>query len=97
MSHTPGPWSINRHYIESETGLCRARIAIIDDGAGTNPEENAALIAAAPEMLATLLKLAEPGVVATLSLDMWNEIGRVVEKATCGEVRPEKILQLVEE
>ena len=55
--HTPGPWIVNRHYIESESGLCRARIAIIDDGAGTNPKANAALIAAAPDMLQALENL----------------------------------------
>lgn len=54
MKYTPGPWSINRHYIESASGICRARIAIIDDGAGTNPDANAALIAAAPDILEAL-------------------------------------------
>lgn len=54
MSHTPGPWEVNQHNIEAVGGLCRPRIAIIDDGAGTSPA-NAALIAAAPDMLEALL------------------------------------------
>jgi hypothetical protein len=47
---TPGPWRINGDYIEAPVGLCIARIAIIDDSAGTNPGANACVIAKAPEL-----------------------------------------------
>ena len=51
---TRGPWRANGDKIESTSGACRARIAIIDDGAGTNPAANAHLIAAAPELYEAL-------------------------------------------
>ena len=54
---TKGPWHVNGDKIESTIGTCRARIAIIDDGAGTNPTANAHLIAAAPELYAALERL----------------------------------------
>ena len=53
---TKGPWHVNGDKIESTIGACRARIAIIDDGAGTNPTANAHLIAAAPEMYESLME-----------------------------------------
>ncbi len=53
---TPGQWGVNGDKIESTGGSCRARIAIIDDGAGTNPAANAQLIAAAPDLYAALNK-----------------------------------------
>ena len=51
---TKGPWCVNGETVESTSGVCRARIAIIDDGAGTNPTANAHLIAAAPDMYEAL-------------------------------------------
>lgn len=54
---TKGPWNVNGDKIESTIGACRARIAIIDDGAGTNPTANAHLISAAPEMYEALERI----------------------------------------
>lgn len=58
MIHTRGPWRVTHtdydtQWIEAECGMGVARIAIVDDGAGCQPG-NAALIAAAPEMLEAL-------------------------------------------
>jgi len=50
---TPGPWKLNGHYIEARSGLGIARIAIVDDGAGTLPG-NASILAAAPELYEAL-------------------------------------------
>ena len=58
---TPGPWRANGDKIESTIGTCRARIAIIDDGAGTNPTANAHLIAAAPTLFEYVNKCAMNG------------------------------------
>jgi len=53
MTHTPGPYHITRNddrtWIEACVGVGIARLAIIDDGAGTQPG-NADLFAAAPDM-----------------------------------------------
>lgn len=58
MTHTPGPYHITRHddrvWIEANVGGVVARLAIMDDGAGTQPG-NADLFAAAPDMLVALL------------------------------------------
>ncbi len=58
MSHTKKPWRVTHadddsQWIEADCGMGVARIAIVDDGAGCQPG-NAALIAAAPEMLEAL-------------------------------------------
>lgn len=58
LKYTPGPWTTDGVYIEDYDNNCplRRRIAIIDDGAGIDrPEANARLIAAAPEMLESLM------------------------------------------
>ena len=57
MSHTPGPWSVltlddGTQWIESGC----VRVVITDDSAGCQPG-NAALIAAAPEMLEVLERI----------------------------------------
>lgn len=80
MSHTPGPWEINQHYVEAVGGPCRARIAIIDDGAGTNPEANAHLIAAAPEMLAALENLENDNGQA-MPPSAWAKVQAAIAKA----------------
>ena len=59
MSHTPGPWRVLT--LDDGTEWIQAgcvRIAIVDDSAGCQPG-NAALIAAAPEMLAALEEMAD--------------------------------------
>jgi len=66
MSHTPGPWSVltlddGTQWIEAGC----VRVAIMDDSAGCQPG-NAALIAAAPDMLAVLEELRE-------SASYWSE------------------------
>jgi len=66
MSHTPGPWRVLT--LDDGTEWIQAgcvRIAIVDDSAGCQPG-NAALIAAAPEMLAVLEELEE-------SAGYWSE------------------------
>ena len=81
MSHTtPGPWSVltlddGTEWVQSGC----VRVAIVDDSAGCEPG-NAALIAAAPEMLAVLEELRD-------SASYWGEydvplgIGYEVEAA----------------
>ena len=57
MSHTPGPWRVLT--LDDGTEWIQAgcvRIAIVDDSAGCQPG-NAALIAAAPEMLEVLERI----------------------------------------
>lgn len=60
MTHTPGPYHITRNddrvWIEARVGGGIARLAIIDDGAGTQPG-NAELFAAAPDMLVALKRI----------------------------------------
>ena len=59
MSHTPGPWRVLT--LDDGTEWIQAgcvRIAIVDDSAGCQPG-NAALIAAAPEMMAALEEMAD--------------------------------------
>lgn len=55
--HTPGPWSktyfAKTHAVHSKSGEC---IAVCDSSLANN-EENARLIAAAPELLESLEKL----------------------------------------
>lgn len=62
MTHTPGPYHITRNddrtWIEACVGVGIARLAIIDDGAGTQPG-NADLFAAAPDMLDALKAIVE--------------------------------------
>ena len=48
---TPGPWAVNGDKIETTYGTLRRRVAIVDDGAGIeNPEANANIISAAPDL-----------------------------------------------
>lgn len=57
---TYGPWVVNGDKIETTSAILRARIAIIDDGFGIeDPDANAKLIAAAPDLYAALLKIVE--------------------------------------
>lgn len=57
---TPGPWVANGDKIETTSAIFRARIATIDDGGVIeNPEANAKLIAASPDLYAALLKIVE--------------------------------------
>jgi len=61
MAHTPGPWESKRtsdgYYIHPsslETEIADQEIALVYDLSTDQEEANARLIAAAPEMLATL-------------------------------------------
>ena len=57
--HTAGPYTValvgDTFWVQAPVGHGMARLAIIDDGAGTKPRENAHLFAASPDMLAALL------------------------------------------
>ena len=59
MTHTAGPYTValvgDTFWVQAPVGHGMARLAIIDDGAGTKPRENAHLFAASPDMLAALL------------------------------------------
>ena len=63
--HTPGPWEDNNGEVTTQRvdGRSFRRIAVVQDyGLGSLPEvdtANAKLIAAAPELLAALLKIRE--------------------------------------
>ena len=55
---TPGPWVANGDKIETTSGILRSRIAIIDDGAGIDdPDANANLVSAAPDMYEALNRI----------------------------------------
>ena len=55
---TEGPWVANGDKIETIDGILRARIAIIDDGAGIDdPNANARFIAAAPDLYEALNRI----------------------------------------
>lgn len=56
-SHTPGPWTVNGHYIESpplRPNFGRRAVARVDYSHHSEIPANARLIAAAPELLAAL-------------------------------------------
>ena len=59
MMHTAGPYTValvgDTFWVQAPVGHGMARLAIIDDGAGTKPRENAHLFAASHDMLAALL------------------------------------------
>ena len=59
MMHTAGPYTValvgDTFWVQAPVGHGMARLAIIDDGAGTKPRENAHLFAAAPDMESALL------------------------------------------
>lgn len=61
MSHTPGPWTLDRYRDNRDFVIVDAERNVIteSDCAGTHAEENARLIAAAPELLAALMECAE--------------------------------------
>ena len=59
MTRTSGPYSValvgDTYWVQAPVGYGMARLAIIDDGAGTSPRENAHLFAASPDMELALL------------------------------------------
>lgn len=59
MMHTAGPYTValvgDTFWVQAPVGHGMARLAIIDDGAGTKPRENAHLFALSPEMELALL------------------------------------------
>lgn len=59
MMHTAGPYTValvgDTFWVQAPVGYGMARLAIIDDGAGTSPRENAHLFAASPDMESALL------------------------------------------
>ena len=59
MTHTPGAYTValvgDTFWVQAPLGHGMARLAIIDDGAGTKPRENAYLFALSPEMELALL------------------------------------------
>ena len=58
VEYTPGPWVANGDKIETESAIFRARIAIIDDGSGIeDPDANANLVSAAPDMYEALNRI----------------------------------------
>jgi hypothetical protein len=67
MSHTPGPWKIERHYdpgyknisAQKHTALAQVVWCMEDEDRSPECEANAHLIAAAPELLDALCYLLE--------------------------------------
>ena len=55
--HTPGPWHVFRDQINDEVGLTVARWVQYVDEYKEHAEANARLIAAAPDMLAALVRV----------------------------------------
>ena len=99
LKHTPGPWMLinNIHYgwktnpysvCVKKRGVHGVAVANIPAKATVSPEEakaNAALIAAAPELLACLLTM--PQSMASTEQDWWSwvdTVNEVLHKATDG-------------
>lgn len=87
IEHTPGPWKYDRYgYIESpSTGLpiCSMQPAGNLEGKARQ-RANAALIAAAPDMLAALIACCEPtepGEDCCLPTDLYNKVCAIIAKA----------------
>ena len=84
MSHTPGPWRVLT--LDDGTEWIQAgcvRIAIVDDSAGCQPG-NAALIAAAPEMLEVLERIRDESGPFNLG-EMRKLVESAIRKARGGE------------
>ena len=83
MSHTPGPWRTEGDIIVGEDGFDVAVISVDS----TYEDDNAALIAAAPELLAACEALLLYGLaIDALSLagiadDVLNPIAKAIKKA----------------
>lgn len=78
--HTPGPWRVSKHahrWIETaDSRECVAEILVRDQMSA-----NAQLIAAAPDMLALLLRIQADPVWRTNDIRLWKDIGDTIAKA----------------
>ena len=88
---TPGPWAINGDKIETTKGGLRARVAIIDDGFGIeNPEANADLISAAPDLYAALKEVYDTFWGASKDDRIWTVDMQRFAKEVLAKARGEK-------
>ena len=84
---TPGPWVANGNKIETIDGIIRARIAIIDDGAGIDdPDANSRLIAAAPDLYEYLKYAVECVSFGCMPGREWLENASSVLRKSRGEI-----------
>lgn len=89
-AHTPGPWEYfykpkyDEHHVSLPLPGQTMRLALFVDGCPSErPEADARLIAAAPEMLAVLLKLRR-GDLHQRVRPLYDEAQAVIAKATGG-------------
>ena len=89
LQHTPGPWHVeNKGGMPGEKWIMAnrwTRIARADGGSAANFIANARLLAAGPELLATLREIANHTCDATCAADGCESRGRAraaIEKAT---------------
>lgn len=82
MKHNPGPWHF--HQATATDGAWIIKRA--DNGyiASSMSEEDACLIAAAPELLAMLQALVETGELRQLGVEDFSQIETLIAKATGG-------------
>ena len=72
MKFTPGPWRLHKDKILADVGHGVARIAIVDDGEGTEAV-NGTLIAAAPEMYEALLNILQLKATNEYDEELWTK------------------------
>jgi hypothetical protein len=86
MSHTKGPWKVDKNFPSDVLAENRA-VVIQDDSINTDSEEteaNAQLIAAAPEMLEALEALVSIAFAVTSNPNqerLFNNASKVIKKA----------------
>jgi len=88
MNHTPGPWAVHHHestdtYTIHVAGRSWESWAVAHVGDCTQDQENARLIAAAPDLLAALQGLlADPYLSDPINADRMAPARAAIEKAT---------------
>lgn len=83
--HTPGPWMAWQpradESVPVRTDGLGITIAYVHQGAITNAKANARLIAAAPEMLDALKRVADSGEFTSFSDESWDVVNAAIAKA----------------
>ena len=86
MMHTAGPYTValvgDTFWVQAPVGYGMARLAIIDDGAGTSPRENAHLFAASPDLESALLAVDRADQLSNVCGDDPDAIEEWVEAST---------------
>jgi len=93
MKHTPGPWMIEKGHIYGANGhsICQVHcFTPMECDRHTEEKANARLIAAAPDMLASLKEVrfiinSDPTLHHLRSEPWWSHLGKAIAKAERGE------------